>query len=251
MMRSVLIGILISVSSSAFADKFTFCYEPWAPYAESTGATTGTGASIEFIDSVMKALGHTVDFKTIGSPERCAAEVSAGKLDAMMFASAGQVKGGVESATVTEYWLIAAIVNESNPLTKFSSLADFSGKTVGVVKGYLYPDELNGFKGMKKDEVVEADANLRKLDAGRIDVSFDDPIWTMIEAKKNKYKLKALSPLLAADPNYLEFNGKHKELAKKYDAKAAELIKSGLLDKLYKQHVGMTMTEVKSKFGVK
>jgi ABC-type amino acid transport substrate-binding protein len=104
---------------------------------------------------------------------------------------------------------------------------------------------------MKVEKVMEADQNLKKIAAGRIDVTFDDPVWAETESKRNGYGLKALAPLVAIDGTHVTFGPKLKDLRDKFTSKAEEMIKAGVLDKLYEKHAGITMKAFKTKYGIK
>ena len=131
----IIISLALVLSSTAvFADTYKFCFEPWAPYGQRNEKGESSGSTVEFYQTAFKKMGHELTFVQL-PPERCWDGVKDGSIDGMLFDSAGQVPGLLETKIVTEYWMLAAIVPESFKGSKYTGLAQFKGKTVGVTKG--------------------------------------------------------------------------------------------------------------------
>ncbi len=155
-------------------------------------------------------------------------------------------------AVITEYWVVAAMVNKSFTGHKFNGISDFKGERIGTMHGYKYPEELGNFKDLKVEEVPDAILNLKKLNSGCIEVTFDDIIWAELENKKNKLdKLKYLMPLVSSSPTNLIISPKSKDFATLYTQKAQELIKAGELEKLYEKYTESNLKTFKTKYDIK
>ena len=248
-MKSSVLLAAIFFAQTTLADNLKICFESWRPYAEIGANKVAEGSTIDFWNEAAKKAGHSIEWVKM-PPERCWVEVKSGKMSGSLFGSPGDHKELVYTKTITEYWLVAAIVNAANPMTKFNGIDEFKGKSVGTTSGYSYPEALKGFAGLKIEETPDASNSLRKLDAGRIDVTFDDPVWADFESKSNKFKLKILPPVVAQDPTYLVLGPTHKALADSLDKAAAELIKGGSLDKLYQKYQGISFADFKKRYGL-
>lgn len=239
-----LVGVL---SIDASADVHKFCYEPWPPYGEKLTDTTAKGSTVEFIAATMKALGHDVVFTESESPTRCKKLVTDGSYTGMVFDSPGGIVGGHDAPSI-EFWLISAIVHDSNPARRFESMKQFAGQRAAFVKSYDYPENVaDGLKRMRTIDLPGAERSLRLLDGRRVDVVFDDPVWAAQEIKSRHYKIRALTPPAAIMPTVVTFGPSRKDLWTAYRAKADELIKNGLLDSLYRKHLGMTFEQFKTR----
>ena len=249
-MRHILLVLSMAISAQAEAAAYKFCFEPWDPYAIRDDKGQMSGVTIEFYTEAFKKSGHELTFVQVPA-ERCYDEVKSKRMDGLIFNTCGALPGTHDLKTQTEYWMVGAIVPESFKGDKFTGIEQFKGKKVGVTKAYQYPDSLKGFDGLTKDETTDSMNSLRKVANNRVDVMFDDPLWAEIKGRGENLKIKVLKPLAAADANCATLSGAHQDLAPKVDAAAQELIKSGLLDNLYKKHTGMTLSDLKRKFGIK
>jgi polar amino acid transport system substrate-binding protein len=249
-MRHILLALSMAISAQAQAAAYKFCFEPWDPYGVRDDKGQMSGVTIEFYTEAFKKAGHELTFVQVPA-ERCYDDVKSKRMDGLIFNTCGAQSGTHDLKTQTEYWMVGAIVPESFKGDKFTGIEQFKGKKVGVTKAYQYPESLKGFEGLVKDETTDSMNSLRKLGNGRIDVMFEDPLWTEIKARAENLKFKSLKPLVAADPNCATLSGAHPDLGAKIDAAAQELIKAGLLDKLYKKHTGMALSDFKRKFGIK
>ena len=245
-MKSVF--LLLLVFNLAQAASFKFCYEEWEPYASGTPAK---GTTLDILKKVATDLGHTFEFIQINASSRCQKEVVDGKIDGMLFGSTEAESGMIYSAIPTEYWIIAVITGEASTHTSFTDFNAFKGKSFGKVSGYEYPEDVSKhFPMFKMDEVPEADTNLKKIAAGRVDFTADDPIWAQLAAKRLGIKLKVLEPTVTYDPTRLAMNKKHKDVLAAIDAKLKEHLDKGVFDQIYKEHTGKDLKTFKKEYKI-
>ncbi len=250
LLTKLLAVYVVLTAASAYAEEYTFCYETWAPYAFVKDDKTTTGITVDFVREVIESLHHTATFKTCDSAVRGIDQAVTGKVTGVFFNTFDSELVGT-MAPATEYWLIAALVKESSPEKKYTSMKMFEGKRTDQVIGYDYPEEVAaGLKNMKVTKVSTSTKLFARLDYGRIDVVFDDPIGAATDSKKNNFKIRPLLPLIAKVPTGVFFGPKDKAFIATYVAKAKELAQSGALDKIYKKHLGFTLKEYKTKYGI-
>lgn len=221
------------------ADDIAFCFEEWRPfsYVDETGALAGI--QIEIDRTALDRAGLTASYEELPY-SRCVAAVEAGTYDAMLLTS--DEPSLVESAASTVLWQVGVLVNEAYPADSFDGLDDFTGTTVGLVQGYEYPDAVADFDGWTVEEVADASANLRKVSAGRIDLTIDDVPWARWVARTDGLALKALSPLLFGAPQYAMWNAERGDLRARYDAAIQAVLDDGTVDRIYEDAMGASFT---------
>lgn len=120
-MRIIISLVLAVASTSATADTFKFCFEPWIPYGTRSEKGESSGSTVEFYQAVFKKMGHEITFLQL-PPERCWDSVKDGSIDGMLFTTASAVPGVLDSKIVTEYWMLAALVPETSKEKNFPDL---------------------------------------------------------------------------------------------------------------------------------
>jgi len=103
--------------------------------------------------------------------------------------------------------------------TKISKVSDLKGLSVGVISGYTYGREFDGFDQMNKEVCENPDNLLDKLIAGRMDVAvINDFVFRDLRREKdNTAGLKVLCTI-SAEPLYVAFSkarGPHLETVSK------------------------------------
>lgn len=101
-------------------------------------------------------------------------------------------------------------VMQGNEFT-FAGVADLSGKTVGVMRGWSYGDEFDkavAAGSITKEEIESDEMNFKKLIAGRIDALIAAPeTWSGLKGALDKDGKVAMLPTpLAVNKTYLVFN---------------------------------------------
>ena len=129
--------LLLAHSASAQPPPARFCFNAWKPYAY-TEAGRIDGLSIVILKEAARRAGYTAEFAELPW-KRCLILVEAGEYDAVMDAAARKqfLQGPTSYVVYTNtFW-----VRGDDVVDKFS-LAALREKTVGMVSGYVYPEDL-------------------------------------------------------------------------------------------------------------
>ncbi len=239
-MRGLMFYAAAILSCAADADTLKGCYEQWEPYIqEENGKHQGFA-----VELLQKALAPIELQLTKASYARCVSEANANHMDIVFFATAEEVPNFTFSKKALAFWTIAAVVHNDSPIKTFTSLTAFNGMRAGLVEGYVYNDAIDKFKGWNVDHVTDAEANLKKLGAKRLDVVIEDVLWA--EAMRRKYQLPitVLKPYIETTRNVVGFNPSHAHLAAKVDAFIEQGLKDGSLDKWFMSVTGKTYSEL-------
>lgn len=124
----------------------------------------------------------------------------------------------------------------------FKKLEDLKQYTIGTVRGYVNTTEFDSAKYLKKEEVVDDETNIKKLNGNRIDLIVIDKYvaYYIISTKFPKYReeLEFMTPALEEKPLYIAFSKKAKDYDKKlkaFNAGLKEIQKNGTLAKILKE----------------
>ncbi len=222
-------------SGAARAETVRFCYNVWEPYAYRDGDAL-TGVSIAILREAAKRAGLAAEF--VEYPwNRCLQSVRDGEIDAIMDAAerAEFLQGPTSySAYSNTFW-----VASDSAIATFSFEA-LRGRTVGLVKGYSYPDDLlNGLKTAEAaiDYAVDDQANIRKLAFGRVDAIVADHVSTLWFAGRNNLKVRALAPDHSSDPLYPSFSQKRPDLHGRIEGALRDMMDDGTVKRMYSTHV--------------
>jgi len=236
-------GMLAGASSARAGDGtgLSICFEEWAPYsAMQDGRPVGIG--VEVLEAAFAPAGLTVTFEELPY-QRCIDSVRAGRHDGILYTS-DEVEL-VAATEVTAYWLLGAFVARESPLRRLEGLEQFNGLRVGMVTGYEYPEQiLAHLPAWQVDKVTDATLNLRKVGAGRLDVTIDDVFWGTDIIGKEGLAARLLLPYVMAVAQQPHFAPGRQDLARQFDQGAAALRASGRLDEIYFRHMRQTFTEI-------
>ena len=220
-------------------DTVDFCFNAWPPYAALADGVA-VGMSVDIIREAARRAGLEVRFHELPW-KRCLHQVKVGELDAVIDAAARSeyLHGPTSfSAYTNTFW-----VREDDPATGFE-LDAFRGKTVGLVNGYSYPDELLVDPPFEIDYSVDDDMNLRKLVGGRVDAVVADMVGTLHQKSERSLPVRPLKPFHSVDPLYPSFNAGRVELHRRIDVALDEMQRDGFIDRAYRQVLGATYSEL-------
>lgn len=236
-----------STAAPVKAAEIKVCYEDWYPYSFPTDAGGHEGVQVAITTRAFEAMGHTVTFSELPY-KRCVHETVIGTFDAMLLTDSEpeMLRGTVSTAS----WLLGFYVQNTNSLTGFDGLESFANMRLGVVDGYEYPEPIETFTRWTRDSVTDAETNLRKLDAGRVDLVLDDVLWVEAVAQREGYALKRLKPLFSAVPQFTHFSPQREDLVAPYDAALKALLADGTVDRLYQETVGTPFSDLTADLSV-
>jgi polar amino acid transport system substrate-binding protein len=122
---------------------------------------------------------------------------------------------------------------------EYAGLESLKDKSVGVVRGYGYNDDFLNSKAFRKPDAKDFIANIRKLAAGRIDLTLEDELVAKaVIAKKAPELLDKIEFCdLPLSSNALHVtsglsNSKHKQLIDAFNKGLAEIKANGVYDKI-------------------
>jgi polar amino acid transport system substrate-binding protein len=119
----------------------------------------------------------------------------------------------------------------------YSGLESLTGKSVGIVRECGYGDDFLSAKNFKRPEAKNLISNIRKLIAGRIDLTLEDEIVAKTIIAKEQPDL--LDKIEFSNTDYSTnalyvtsglANAKHKELIEAFNKGLAEIKKNGAYD---------------------
>jgi polar amino acid transport system substrate-binding protein len=230
--------LLLGVTQLSFADTVSFRADVWCPY-NCDPKDKNPGYITEVIDSVLLKKGHKMDYQILAW-NRALLEVTDGKYNAVIGASETDIKGGINTESFGSSKSCFFVKKES--AFKFGGVSTLNGKKVGIIKDYKYGDEIDkdiasraaGYDISFGDDALTL--NIRKLDAGRVDVVLEDDAVFNYTAMKEKMSGKFVSGgCLEANLIFVQFgpkNPKNAEYAKAISEGLNELRASGELKKI-------------------
>ena len=123
-----------------------------------------------------------------------------------------------------------------------TKLEDLKSFTIGTVRGYVNTTEFDNAKFLKKEEAVDDETNIKKLNANRIDlIVIDKYVGMSIIAKKfptYRAEMEFMEPALEEKPLYICFSKKapnYQEKLQAFNSGLKEITKNGTLAKILKE----------------
>ncbi|WP_370154845.1 substrate-binding periplasmic protein [Ferrovibrio sp.] len=237
--------VLLPPASHAADTPLRFCFTRWAPY---TFLQDGEpqGLSVGILREAARRAGFAAQFAELPW-KRCLTGVAGGMYDAAMDGAPREEFVSGRHSYVTSFysfWVLAedARLGPSDP-------AAFAGRKVSLVHGWQYP--LDETAAAQPDYVrLDSEAGqIRSLVAGRQAAAYGDNItlrWTAIRLGLED----AVRPLLPAHGMaalYPLFAPAQLEAARKVDAAIGSMLADGAVDRIYRQHIGVGLSELKAR----
>ncbi len=230
---------LLSLAPLAHADVWTIRADSWCPY-NCEPKSAQPGYMIEIIQQAAKAGGHTVDYAT--TPwSRALSEARDGQINGVVGMSSGDREGmlateklGVDTTCF--------FVNAGDAL-KYSGPADLAKlQSVGVIQGYVYPDEFMNWEKANAAKVQSVagdnalELNIKKLAGKRIQAFIEnETVVNYLRKSQPALKDVVSAGCMESTDLFAGFgakNPKSADIVKAINAKTAEMKKSGELKKL-------------------
>jgi polar amino acid transport system substrate-binding protein len=161
-MTTTLIFFLSLLSISAFSDEtLTIATFPIPLMVESKDE----GVFIALTQALAKEAGFELTIRVL-PPQRTLQEFSANKIDGVFPALSVTMPGSYERSDLIYVKRDYAFTVKGNP--PLETIADLSGKHVGITSGYPYAKKLTTDKSIHLDVANSDDQNVKKLLAGRV-----------------------------------------------------------------------------------
>lgn len=212
----------------------------YAPYSGDN--LPGYGFSNDLTVQVMKRMGYTVQV-TVMPWNRALEAVKAGEYD--ILPTVWYNKDRESFLKYSEPFAVNRLVfvHRADQPFEFHSLDDLKGKTVGTVFGYAYDPNFLSSNLFKREEVKDIVLNLKKVAAGRIDLTLDDELvlkyLIQTQAPDLQSKLALTKGALTENKLYVAFSRKRPDadkLAADFNKGLAELKADGTYAKILAAH---------------
>ncbi len=236
MLRTLLVSVFAIFCLTANADKITAAGDPWPPFLDPNHPNKGI--IVEIASAAFATQGHELTFS---------------------FVPWARAMSGVENATFdlllgtwwtkerTSYLLYSdpylensvKFIKQKGDDFDFNGLDSLSGKSVGVVRGYGYSDDFQNAKNFKRPEAKDLLSNIRKLIAGRINLTLEDELVARAVIAKHDPgllgEIEFSSTPLASNALHVTSglgNAKHKQLIADFNKGLAEIKANGEYQKI-------------------
>lgn len=125
----------------------------------------------------------------------------------------------------------------------YNSLTDLTGRTIGTIPGYAYDEAFLKATNFKREEAANVATNLRKLSAGRLDLTVEDELILRFVINTQLPDLKMMLELApgALSENPLHFGVSKRrpdadKIADAFNAALSEMRGDGSYDHLLEKH---------------
>ena len=167
-----LIVLLTFLSWTSGAKTLTAAQDPWPPFVTSEAPH---GLSVELVSAALETQGYQLEFQ-IMPWARALSEVQTGNIDLLI--ATWFTEQRTRNFAYSDHYLYNQIKFITLPTNTFeySGLDSLAGKRVGTVRGYGYGDDFLNSTLFNRSEANDLISNLRRLEAGRIDVTLEDEL---------------------------------------------------------------------------
>ena len=239
-MKRLISTFVLTLTGIACADVITIVGDQWPPYNDDPASAT-PGYVVELAKEIFAKKNHEVKYVMVPW-SRAVDGVTKGTYTGAIGAMDGDVPGGVLS---TEPIGVNhnAFYAKKGGTWKYTGIPSLVNKQVGLIKDYTYDKgEFDTWAASSKTVGWTMGdtpllTNLKKIEAGRLDLTVEDPnVFTWI-VKQNKLsdKFEQVGSLVTRNPLYISFspaNPKSKEYAKILSDGIAEMRANGKLKAL-------------------
>lgn len=242
LVAGMVLFLTLSAMGTARGDGLRFCFNEWPPYV-ATEDGKATGITIDVMREAGTRSGLTMSFHELPW-NRCLEMVRQGVFDGVLDAAKRPefLQGPASfSAYTNTFW-----VHHDSVLQRFDADA-LQGRSVGLVDGYTYPEalmELLEQANARIDYALDDESNLHKLAFGRIETIVADYASTMSLAQKRKLNVRPLAPTHSSDHLYPSFNSGRAAEQKLLNDAVEQLLRDGVVDRIYRNHLGVGFSEV-------
>jgi|GEM_PF-908795 len=239
---TVLAAACLAPPIKADEENVSFCFNDWPPYSVMKDGAA-EGITVEILRGAADRAGLAATFRELPW-KRCLQMVETGQVDAVMDAAERDeyLQGEASSTVYTNtFW-----VRADDPSKTFDS-AMLQGKSVGLVDGYRYGDELDEIlsqPGVHREYSKDDSTNIRKLSFKRVDVIIGDFASTQYFAKENGLSLRALVPSHSFDRLYPSFNKNKASAQSRINTALRSMIADGTVDTIYRKKLGVSFSDV-------
>ncbi|MCW8334225.1 transporter substrate-binding domain-containing protein [Vibrio sp. SCSIO 43135] len=230
---TLFIAALLSFTSQAAT--ITAAQDPWPPFVQKD--KSNPGISVEIVTAAFASQGHDVNFK-IMPWTRALNEVKEGRIDVLVATWFTQERTSYLNYSDSYLENSLKFIKKAGDGFEYSGLDSLSGKSVGIIRNYGYGDEFLGATNFNKPEANDLISNVKKLKAGRIDLTLEDEVVakaTISGAGMNVSDFSFTSSALSVNPIHVTSglaNSKNAEIIDAFNKGLAAIKADGTFDKI-------------------
>lgn len=240
-MRFLLL-ILVFLNNPVIADTISMRADNWCPF-NCDPKDKNPGYVIEILNAMAKKNGHVLDYQLLAW-NKAVQETAEGKFTGVIGGLKDDLPGGISTEPIGKGE--TCLYGKSDSAFKFESIASLKGKKTAVIKDYNYGGEIDvDIKNNPGNyDIAYGDnpliLNMRKLDAGRVDLAIETSSVFEFTASKEGFsgKFKKIH-CTSNDELFVLFSGKNpksKEYVAQFNSAMDEIRKSGELKNILSKY---------------
>tara|TARA_B100000446_G_scaffold95211_1_gene89363 strand:+ start:11398 stop:12249 length:852 start_codon:yes stop_codon:yes gene_type:complete len=207
------------------------CGFDWAPYSYHEGSAT-VGVLIDLLKRA--ELNHELQFNFMPL-QRCLAAVRQGYQDMILYSSTPHDQL-VMVDTVVQYHVSGVIVGSQSKHQSFEGLTQFSGETLGVLRGNPIFQSLKHYQGIQWELQNTGKSMWQMLMRGRLDAAIGDYLSVTPLEVYRQGDVRFLQPALYVVPIRMAVNISKAQLVPGLNQRLAQMLEKGTVDHLYRRH---------------
>jgi len=240
MIRVFLFLLTTFVSLSVSAEKVIAAGDPWPPFLNPEQPSNGL--VFEIADSAFKAQGYDLEMKFVPWA-RALNGVKEADYDVLIATWYTEERN--EYLLYSEPYLENEIkfIQRLEGSYEYQGLSSLAGKNVGVVRGYGYGDEFSNATNFRRADANNLLQNVRKLVAGRIDLTLEDEIVARALLKASAPhllgKIKFTKNAFSKKPLHVSSgrkNSRSKKLIGAFNRGIKDIKENGRFDEIMKKY---------------
>ena len=185
------VGLLVA-SIACAGEKVSLRADTWYPY-NGDPASDKPGFMIEVAKVIFEKAGYTLDYQTKGwTWDRSIEEARKGAIDGIVGAAKEDAPDFIFPEEPMILQRMSFFVKKGNPW-RYKGVESLKSVKLGIISGYSYDGVIDAYVNDNKDKETAIQAlqddnalelNLKKLQAGRIDVVIEDPAVLRLKASE-------------------------------------------------------------------
>jgi len=222
---------LISEAQGAKLPVLNVCGFDWAPYSYVKGGQTA-GVLIDLLKRV--ELPYDIHFNFMPLP-RCTAAVRQGQQDLMLYRSTPD-DDLIMAEVVVQFHISGVVVTSASHHKRFTGLPQFSGESLGVLRGNPIYQSLKHHQGVDWQMQNSGKSMWQMLMRGRLDGAIGEYLSLTSLQVYRSGDVQFLTPPLHVTPVYMAAHKSKAAIIPLINARLHELLADGSVDRIYQQH---------------
>ncbi|MDB5362829.1 MAG: hypothetical protein JWO51_4126 [Rhodospirillales bacterium] len=239
-LRTLVLATLL-LPGLARAGALRACFVAWPPYEETVDGKAA-GLSVEIMTEAARRAGYQIQF--VERPwQRCLSDVTEGTAD--LFLDGSDYPDYLKGRNPTAAFVNAFFVRTDDPLQRYDGLDALTGHSVGLVRTYKYPAEIQNHPGLQRNLAPETDQQqAAMLAAGRFDLLLGDLVNIRALAAVDRLPIRNLAPPFSVTPLYPHFGQSDAVPMRRIDEAVGAMAADGAIDRIYRARLGTGLSEL-------